>query len=55
MLLNVFGNNESCNKANKSGPVTRRKRIQQNSFKKENSSGTYHLQIEKVQDTCRCI
>ncbi len=35
--------------------ITRRKRIQHYSFKKEDNSGTYYQQIEKVQDTCRCI
>jgi len=37
-------------KEEKSGIATRRKRLQYNSFKKEDNSGTYYLQIEKVQD-----
>ena len=42
-------------KEKKPRSASRRNRIQHKSFKKENSSGTYYQQIEKVQDTCRCI
>ncbi len=42
-------------KENKPVFIKRRKRLQCYSFKKENNSGTHHLQIKKVQDNERCI
>ncbi len=35
--------------------IPRRKRLQHYSFKKENNSGTYRLQIEKIQDYERSL
>jgi hypothetical protein len=42
-------------KENKSVFITRRKILQRYSFKKEDSSGTYYQQIEKVQDNERIL